>query len=118
MGSFPGAQDGNPPVGTGAGHESTSSAGSSPARTSEDFPLPEEPTTARKRVRASLPINCSLCPSRPKKRWLSSNSNGRNPGKGLVGIPISAKFSVLCVITVALLLPCSLAQGMDLAFGD
>ena len=60
-------------------------SGRSPARTSEDLPLPEVPTTARKRVAASLRRSSSLWPSRPKKRWLSPISKGRRPGKGFDG---------------------------------
>ena len=43
-------------------------AASKPARTSDDLPLPDVPTTARKCAAASLAISFSTCPSRPKKR--------------------------------------------------
>src|SRR5690606_39099395 len=57
--------------------------GRRPENMSEDLPLPEEPRTARKRLRASLRRISSTCPSRPKKRWHSSVEYGRNPGNGL-----------------------------------
>src|SRR6266581_1555353 len=38
-----------------------------PARTRDDFPHPEGPTTARKRARASRFSSSSVCCSRPKK---------------------------------------------------
>src|SRR5688572_2061665 len=54
-----------------------------PERTSDDFPLPDVPTTARKRVDRSLRSSASISLSRPKNRWSSSGSNGRRPGNGL-----------------------------------
>jgi hypothetical protein len=41
------------------------SAGNRPACTSEDFPLPELPTTAMKRFSASRRNNSAVCVSRP-----------------------------------------------------
>ena len=56
--------------------------GSRPARTSEDLPLPEAPTTASRRLRRSERRMSSLCPSRPKNRCVSLASKGRSPGNG------------------------------------
>src|SRR5215469_9619052 len=53
-----------------------------PARTSDDFPLPELPTTATKRFRSSLDRSCAVCFSRPKKRSDSASVKGRKPGYG------------------------------------
>ena len=57
-----------------------SSAGIRPARTSEDLPQPEGPTTARKRRSLRRFNKSSVCSSRPKKMYASSRVNGRNPG--------------------------------------
>src|SRR3954454_14627934 len=54
----------------------------SPARTKEDLPLPEVPTTARKRLVAKRHNSSSTSSSRPKNRADSSAVNGRNPGNG------------------------------------
>src|SRR5208337_4720179 len=53
-----------------------------PARTSEDLPLPEVPTTATKRLRASRRSSSSLWPSRPKNKCVSVGSKARSPGNG------------------------------------
>src|SRR5580765_8291755 len=58
-------------------------AGIRPERTSDDLPLPEVPTTARKRVLRSRRRRSSISFSRPKNRCSSSASNGRSPGNGL-----------------------------------
>jgi hypothetical protein len=42
-------------------------AGSSPARTTDDLPLPDGPSTARKRVVLSFSTRCWTSESRPKK---------------------------------------------------
>ena len=55
----------------------------SPDRTSEDLPLPDVPTTAKNRHVRSRRSSSSISFSRPKKRWSSSGSKGRNPGNGL-----------------------------------
>ena len=47
------------------------SAGFKPQFTSEDLPLPDVPTTARKRVAASISTMVSIWLSRPKKRCSS-----------------------------------------------
>src|SRR5262249_4431368 len=57
-----------------------------PARTRDDLPLPEVPTTARKRFVRSSCNSAAVCSSRPKNRWCSSLRNGRRPGNGLVFI--------------------------------
>jgi hypothetical protein len=78
-------------------------AGASPARTSDDLPLPDVPTTARKRVASSFFNIFSLCPSRPKNRWLSCSSNGRSPGKGFSDDWAEDSFSMLsAIMTTAL----------------
>ena len=77
-------QNSDAPVRTGACQKSPIRAGSRPARTSEDLPLPEVPTTARRRERPSRRRSSSVCVSLPKKRSLCSISNGRRPGYGLV----------------------------------
>src|SRR5229473_7350658 len=59
------------------------SPGSIPALAKDDFPLPEVPTIATNRLSPSKRNSSSLWPSRPKKRWVSFGSNGRNPGNGL-----------------------------------
>ena len=59
------------------------SAGRSPQLTREDLPLPDVPTTARKRVAASLLTMASIWFSRPKNKCSSSSLKGRKPGKGL-----------------------------------
>ena len=56
------------------------SAGRRPQLTSDDLPLPDVPTTARKRCTASLSIIRSTWCSRPKNRCSSSVRNGRKPG--------------------------------------
>ena len=48
------------------------SAGTSPARTTDDFPLPLGPTTARNRVSASRSTSCPTSSSRPKKSAASA----------------------------------------------
>ena len=55
------------------------SAGISPARTTDDLPLPLGPTTARKRVSPSRSSSCSTSASRPKKSAASASSNARRP---------------------------------------
>lgn len=65
-------------------------AGSSPARTSDDFPLPDAPTTATNRVRRRCARSSSTCASRPKKRCSSSDSKGRSPGKRIPREPSAA----------------------------
>ncbi len=57
-------------------------AGRRPALTSEDFPLPEGPSTARNREPRSFSRSCATSPSRPKKRSRSASSNGRRPRYG------------------------------------
>src|SRR5205814_4636822 len=59
------------------------SAGIRPERTRDDLPLPDVPTTARKRVDRSRRSSSSMSFSRPKNRWSSSGSKGRRPGNGL-----------------------------------
>src|SRR5215470_10297238 len=54
-----------------------------PDRTSDDLPLPEVPTTDKNRDERSRRSSSSISFSRPKKRWSSSGSKGRKPGKGL-----------------------------------
>src|SRR5207244_4392445 len=55
------------------------SAGTSPARTTDDLPLPLGPTTARKRVSRRRSIRCSVSASRPKKSAESASSKARRP---------------------------------------
>jgi hypothetical protein len=60
------------------------SSGSSPARPREDLPVPEPPTTTRKRCpysRSRATSASTSCP-RPKKIGASSLRNGRRPGYG------------------------------------
>src|SRR5215471_4118592 len=77
-------------------------AGFRPQLTSEDFPLPEVPTTARKRVRASLSIIASTWLSRPKNRCSSESWKGLKPGNG---------FATLATIGLAIrLLPAKLGK--------
>ena len=45
-----------------------STAGSRPARTSDDLPLPEVPTTATRRLVRNRRSRSSICSCRPKKR--------------------------------------------------
>ena len=68
------------------------SAAIMPARTSEDLPLPEVPTTARKRFVRNSCSSAAVCSSRPKNRWCSSLRNGRRPGNGF-GRGESRRFS-------------------------
>ena len=56
--------------------------GSTPARTSDDFPLPEPPTTATTCPGASRPTSSSTSSSRPKKRSWSPGWNAARPGYG------------------------------------
>ena len=58
------------------------SAGMIPARASEDLPLPDAPTTARKRPAFSRSIARWVSASRPKKSSASASSNGRKPRYG------------------------------------
>jgi hypothetical protein len=58
------------------------SAGRSPARTSEDLPQPDAPTTARSRLWRNSRTSSSISPSRPKKNLASRGPKGRRPGKG------------------------------------
>src|SRR5512133_2367648 len=64
------------------------SAGMTPARTSDDFPLPEAPMMARKRVLFRRLTILATSASRPKKRDASFSSktcmpwNGASPGSG------------------------------------
>ena len=57
-------------------------AGIRPARTSDDFPLPESPITARKPVCESRSASWADSRSRPKKRRESSTSKLARPTKG------------------------------------
>ena len=54
-------------------------AGNRPALTIEDLPLPEGPTTARKRLPASRAASSATSASRPKKNSASSGSNAARP---------------------------------------
>ena len=45
-----------------------STAGSRPARTSDDLPLPEVPTTATRRLVRNRRSRSSICSCRPKNR--------------------------------------------------
>ena len=65
------------------------SDGISPERMREDLPLPDVPTTERKRVVRSRRRSSSISFSRPKKRWSSSASNGRRPGNGLNRVSVN-----------------------------
>src|SRR5579883_2637672 len=58
------------------------SAGKRPVLTSDDFPIPDDPRTTRKRVAASRSSIASMQSSRPKKMSLSSARNDRSPGYG------------------------------------
>ena len=66
-----------------------SSSGSRPARTSEDFPLPDVPTTPTKRCRSSRATISLDWPSRPKNRCVSAASNGLRPGNGLTNAAVA-----------------------------
>ena len=65
---FARAQDGDAPARAGPAIMPLCSEGISPERTSEDLPLPDAPTTVRKRVSLSRRSSSSLSFSRPKKR--------------------------------------------------
>ena len=54
-------------------------AGIIPARTSDDLPLPEAPTTARNLSSRMRPTSFAVKTSRPKKREASSSLKNRNP---------------------------------------
>ena len=66
-----------------SGRAPARSAGTSPARTSEDLPLPEAPTTARKRARLSISTSRCTSRSRPKNSFASSSPNGCRPRYGV-----------------------------------
>src|SRR5436853_5814358 len=70
--------------------------GSNPARTKDDLPLPEVPTTATNDVSCNFSSSVSLRPSRPKKISFSLVLNGRNPGNGL---------PIMCVATALMTTP-------------
>jgi len=59
-------------------------AGRNPQLTKEDLPLPDVPTTAKKRVAASLSTMASTWFSRPKNKYSSSSLNGLRPGNGFL----------------------------------
>ena len=60
------------------------SAGITPARISDDLPMPEGPTTATSgRLRSSATMR-SMSRSRPKKRSASASWNATRPAKGLL----------------------------------
>ena len=62
------------------GSAPAASAGTRPARTTEDLPLPLGPTTARKRVaRRAARRGAPSIASRPKKSAASASSNARRP---------------------------------------
>ena len=82
MGSSPGRQTMMRQLEPALSIKPLCSAGISPERTSEDFPVPELPITIRKRVVLSRLSSSSISCSRPKKRCSSSASKGRKPGKG------------------------------------
>ena len=50
-----------------------------PARTTDDLPLPDAPTTATREVRSTASTSFSVNASRPKKKAASSSRNGRRP---------------------------------------
>ncbi len=89
--TWPSAVPGSTP-GVSGGH--TSHAGSAcnsgitPARTSDDFPLPDGPTTRVRPAPAgpagarSRSMSLRLSSSRPKKTWAMPVSKGRSPGYG------------------------------------
>src|SRR6516165_862425 len=85
-------------------------AGRSPEFTSDDFPLPDVPTTARKRVRASLSVIVSTWLSRPKNRCSSSSRKGRKPGKGF-------RRTGTVVLGIGSLAPQRLDEWLHLRFG-
>ena len=58
------------------------SAGTRPARTSDDFPLPDAPDTARKPERAIRASAAAMSASRPKNSSSSSTPNGCSPRYG------------------------------------
>ena len=58
------------------------SAGSRPARTTEDLPLPDGPTTPSSDVPTSRATSSATSRSRPKKYSASATSNGASPLKG------------------------------------
>ena len=58
------------------------SAGSRPARSSDDLPLPDGPTIASSGASASRATSSSTSRSRPKKNSASSASNGASPLNG------------------------------------
>ena len=59
-------------------------AGMSPARTTDDFPPPEGPTTPSSGAPASRATRSATRRSRPKKRSASAGSNDTNPLNGVV----------------------------------
>ena len=57
-------------------------AGSTPARSTDDFPLPDPPTTATKPRSRTRPTSSPATSSRPKNSSRSSRWNGSSPGYG------------------------------------
>ena len=60
----------------------SASAGSSPARTAEDLPLPDGPTTASRVEPTRRATSSAVRRSRPKKYSACAASNGASPRKG------------------------------------
>ena len=67
-----------------AGSTPSASAGSRPARTTEDFPLPDGPTTPSSVVPTSLGTSSRTRRSRPKKYCASATSNAASPLNGQI----------------------------------
>ena len=67
-------------LGVSSAPRSCSSCGTRPARTSDDLPQPERPTTAISRLTFSFSRSARVCASRPKKNASSPRSKGRKPG--------------------------------------
>ena len=62
-----------------AGRAPRQIAATRPARTNDDLPLPEAPTTATKRASASRARTSATSASRPKKNAASSGWKARSP---------------------------------------
>ena len=61
------------------------SRGIRPARTTEDLPLPEAPTTATRLLFSTAVSRMPVKASRPQKNGWSSSRNGRRPRYGTHG---------------------------------
>ena len=75
-------------------------AGTSPARTTDDLPLPDGPTTARNADPASRSARFSTSSSRPKKNSASWGWKASSPLYGVPTSPRKAASSAVCLSSV------------------